>query len=525
MSVKPHLSTSLSQRLVLTPQMRQRIELLAMTKLELADMVQTELSANPVLDEVAPGEGVDDNSPLADELAAVDATTADITSPGETAAQQAAAPESGLTEFTAPGDAQTVTTATTTETSPVDGEAEPERERDPFDEVDFGSTFEEYLDPGYKTHEYEAKDEVSFENMLTRRDSLCEQLIWQLHLTECSEDVRTAGEAIIGNLDENTGFLDATIEEIAAMGPWTIETVQQAAAVVQRLDPVGCAARDVRESLLVQLDYYGFGDRLAVQMVRDHLESLQTHKLPELTKLLGVPLEQVLEEMEIIKKLDPKPGRKYSSEEAQPVVPEVTIEKVGDDYIIRFEDDGLPHLRINRTYRQMMESKDSSKETRDYIKERFRSAVDLLKNIEHRRQTIYRVCNSIVDRQREFLDHGIEHLRPMMLKDIAEDIGMHLSTVSRVVNRKYVNTPQGVYELRRFFTEGMRSDTGEDVSTRVLKLKIKKMIEAEDPHHPITDDEVAKRLARDGVKMSRRTVAKYRDQMRIPGSRERRAIV
>jgi RNA polymerase sigma-54 factor len=524
MSVKPHLSTSLSQRLVLTPQMRQRIELLAMTKLELADMVQTELSANPVLDEVAPGEGVDDNSPLADELAAVDATTADITSPGDAIAQQPSTPEAGLSDLPAPGEGQIVA-ATTTESTPVDGEAEPERERDPFEEVDFGSTFEEYLDPGYKTHEYEAKDEVSFENMLTRRDSLCEQLIWQLHLTECMDEVRAAGEAIIGNLDENTGFLDATIEEIAAMGPWQIETVQQAVAVVQRLDPVGCAARDVRESLLVQLDYYGFGDRLAVQMVRDHLESLQTHKLPELTKLLGVPLEQVLEEVEIIKKLDPKPGRKYSSDEAQPVVPEVTIEKVGDDYMIRFEDDGMPHLRINRTYRQMMESKDSSKETRDYIKERFRSAVDLLKNIEHRRQTIYRVCNSIVDRQREFLDHGIEHLRPMMLKDIAEDIGMHLSTVSRVVNRKYVNTPQGVYELRRFFTEGMRSDTGEDVSTRVLKLKIKKMIEAEDPHHPITDDEVAKRLARDGVKMSRRTVAKYRDQMRIPGSRERRAIV
>jgi RNA polymerase sigma-54 factor len=221
MSVKPHLSTSLSQRLVLTPQMRQRIELLAMTKLELADMVQTELSANPVLDEVAPGEGVDDNSPLADELAAVDATTADITSPGETAAPQQTIPEAGLSELSSPGETPSVTTSTT-ETGPVDGEAEPERERDPFEEVDFGSTFEEYLDPGYKTHEYEAKDEVSFENMLTRRDSLCEQLIWQLHLTECADEVRAAGEAIIGNLDENTGFLDATAEEIAAMvrGQW-----------------------------------------------------------------------------------------------------------------------------------------------------------------------------------------------------------------------------------------------------------------------------------------------------------------
>ena len=195
--------------------------------------------------------------------------------------------------------------------------------------------------------------------MLTRRQSLYDQLVWQLHLMEVPDDVRTAGEAIIGNLDENTGFLDATVEEIAAMGPWPIETVEQALCIVQRLDPVGVAARDVRQSLLIQLDYLGYGDRLATQMVRDHLESLQTHKLPELAKTLGVPLEQVIEEMEIIKKLDPKPGRKYSAEEAQPVVPEVTIEKMGDDYVIRFEDDGMPHLRINKTYRQMMESKES----------------------------------------------------------------------------------------------------------------------------------------------------------------------
>jgi RNA polymerase sigma-54 factor len=522
MSVKPHLSTSLSQRLVLTPQMRQRIELLAMTKLELSDMVMTELVANPVLEEAAPGEGAEEGSSLADDVAAVDATTADLTSPPDSPAAPGATIDAAAgMDGSAPSSAA--------EASPSEGsadaEVEPERERDSFQEIDFGSTFEEYLDPGYKTHEYEARDDVSFENMLTRRQSLYEQLSWQLHLTDAPEDVLAAGEAIIGNLDENTGFLDATVEEIAAMGPWPVEVVEQALIVVQRLDPVGVAARDVRESLLVQLDYYGFSDRLAARMVREHFESLQTHKLPELSKTLGVPLEQLLEEMEIIKKLDPKPGRKYSAEEAQPVVPEVTIEKVGEGYVIRFEDDGMPHLRINKTYSQMMQSKDASKETKDYIRERFRSAVDLLKNIEHRRQTIYRVCQSIVERQQDFLDHGVELLKPMMLKDVAEDIGMHLSTVSRVVNRKYVNTPQGVYELRRFFTEGMKSDTGEDVSTRVLKLKIKKMIEAEDPHHPITDDEIAKRLARDGVKMSRRTVAKYRDQMRIPGSRERRAIL
>jgi RNA polymerase sigma-54 factor len=517
MSVKPHLTTSLSQRLVLTPQMRQRIELLAMTKLELGEMITTELSANPVLDELAPGDVADGQPTATEDVANIDATTADYVAPDEA---PAASRLDGAVQPALDGAGPAAA-----ESAAPDGEAEPDRDRDSFEEIDFGPTFEEYLDPGYRTREYEAKDDVSFENMLTRSRSLYEELIWQLHLTDVPDDVRAAGEAVIGNLDENTGFLDATIEQIAAMGPWPIETVEAALHTVQRLDPVGVAAGDVRECLLIQLDFRGFGDSLATRMVRDHFESLHTHKLPELARTLGVPVEALLEEMEIIKKLDPKPGRKYSADEAQPIVPEVTIEKVGEDYIIRFEDDGMPQLRINRTYRQMMESKDSSKETRDYIRERFRSAVDLLKNIEHRRQTIYRVCQSIVERQREFLDHGIEQLRPMMLKDVAEDIGMHLSTVSRVVNRKYVNTPQGVYELRRFFTEGMKSDSGEDVSTRVLKLKIKKMIEAEDPHHPITDDEIAKRLARDGVKLSRRTVAKYREQMRIPGSRERRAIV
>ena len=246
MSVKPHLSTSLSQRLVLTPQMRQRIELLAMTKLELADMVQTELSANPVLDEVAPGEGVDDNSPLEDEIRAVDATTADQKPNGQATSEpttEAASPDGQFTEASVPGDLQP---ASTNSETPVDGEAEIDRERDSFQEVDFGSTFEEYLDPGYKTHEYEAKDDVSFENMLTRRESLYEHLLWQLHMTECSDEVRVVGEAIIGNLDENTGFLDATVEEIAAMGPWEVELVEQAVSVVQKLDPIGCAASDVR---------------------------------------------------------------------------------------------------------------------------------------------------------------------------------------------------------------------------------------------------------------------------------------
>jgi RNA polymerase sigma-54 factor len=234
----------------------------------------------------------------------------------------------------------------------------------------------------------------------------------------------------------------------------------------------------------------------------------------------------VAQELKLIRsQLEPHPGRKFAPREAQYIEPEVYIEKIDEEYVIRFNDDGLPQLRINRQYRQMMENKETSKETRDYIKDRFRSAVDLLKNIEHRKQTIYKVCERIVERQRDFLDKGVEYLKPMMLKDISEDIGMHLSTVSRVVNGKYAHTPQGVIELRRFFTEGMVNDEGEEVSTRIIKLRIKKMIEAEDARNPLTDDEIAKTLAKEGQKLSRRTVAKYRDQMKIPGSRERRQVV
>jgi len=216
-----------------------------------------------------------------------------------------------------------------------------------------------------------------------------------------------------------------------------------------------------------------------------------------------------------------------SSDEPILISPEIYIEKLeenDDEYVIYFADDGSPRLRVSAQYQQML-SQGVSNETKSFIREKMRSAVDLLRNIEHRRQTIYKVVESIVQRQKDFLDHGVQHIKPMMLKDIAEDIGMHLSTVSRVVNRKYAHTPQGVIELRRFFTEGMLNEDGEEISTRIIKLQIKKLIEEEDSHNPITDDQVVKILAKDGIKLSRRTVAKYRDQMQIPGSRERPAVV
>jgi len=335
-----------------------------------------------------------------------------------------------------------------------------------------------------------------------------------------------AAECVIGNLDEE-GRLKATNEEIAALGGWSEETVEQARAIVMKLEPVGCGARDARECLLAQLEARGETERLANQLIRDHFEALQQHKLPHLSKQIGVDIETLAAELQFIRTLDPFPGRRYSSEEPILISPEIYIEKLDEngEYIIYFADDGSPRLRISPSYQQMLAQASVTKETRNFIKEKMSSAVDLLRNIEHRRQTIYRVVESIVHRQKEFLDKGVEYIKPMMLKDIAEDIGMHLSTVSRVVNRKYAHTPQGVIELRRFFTEGMLNEEGEEVSTRIIKLKIKKLIEEEDSHNPITDDQVVRILVKDGIKLSRRTVAKYRDQMHIPGSRERRAIV
>jgi RNA polymerase sigma-54 factor len=343
-------------------------------------------------------------------------------------------------------------------------------------------------------------------------------------MLDLSDSEREAAVAVIGDLDED-GRLCVPLEDIATMAGCSIDVAEKARQAVMGLDPVGCGAMDVKECLLAQLNAEGMGESLAADLVRLHLEDLQPHRLQHLAKDTGRDIHELNDEIQKIRLLDPYPGRRYAAEEATYVAPEVYIEKLDDEYVVYFTDDGSPRLRISPTYHQLLDQSETSKEAKDFIKEKVRSAVDLLRNIEHRRQTIYRVVECIVNRQRAFLDHGVEHIKPMMLKDVAEDIGMHLSTISRVVNRKYAHTPQGVIELRRFFSEGMLNEEGEEVSTRILKLKIKKMIEDEDTKHPLTDDQIAKILSKEGVKLSRRTVAKYRDQMNIPGSRERKTVI
>ncbi len=512
--------------MVLTPQLRQRIEMLQMTSLELNELVEQEMVLNPILEEVQPGDEVQEiadnildqnsdghdaefengNDPTSDTMIEVGQSMA------EYEAFDAGAPSENGFDSTVAGDAET-------------GDEVHTESSDSFDEIDYGREFQDYLDPGYRTQEIEYKDDApSFEQFLTHSESLSEHLEWQLNLLSLESETEEAAIMVIGNLDED-GRLSAGIEEVAEMCSCSVETAERARQVVMKLEPVGCGAFSVNECLFAQLEAVGEGESLAADLVINHLEDLQPHRLQHLAKKTGVELQVLDDELEKVRQLDPFPGRRYSSEEAIFVSPEVYVEKLEDDYVIYFTDDGSPRLRISQTYNKLLDQPDSSKETKDFIKEKVRSAVDLLRNIEHRRQTIYRVVECIVSRQRDFLDKGVEHIKPMMLKDIAADIGMHLSTISRVVNRKYAHTPQGVIELRRFFSEGMLNEEGEEVSTRILKLRIKKMVEEEDTKKPFTDDQIVKILSSEGVKLSRRTIAKYRDQMNIPGSRERKTVI
>jgi RNA polymerase sigma-54 factor len=509
--------------MVLTPQLRQRIEMLQMTSMELNELIEQELVANPVLEEVQQGEEVQeisesilDQNTNGDEEpftnGAAEETNVVADNVGSLEEFFATAPSVNGSEENAGGEAE-------------GSEESHDDNRDSFEEIDYGREFQDYLDPGYRTQEIEYKDDApSFEQFLSHNESLSEHLEWQLNMLDISDKVHETAVAVIGNLDED-GRLTSTIGDIAAMCSCSEEQVEAARSAVMALEPVGCGALDVKECLLVQLEAAGEGDSLAAELVRNHLEDLQPHRLQHLSKDTGRDVHALDAEINKIRVLDPYPGRRYSSDEAIFVAPEVYIEKIEEEYVIYFTDDGSPRLRISPTYHHMLEKNDTSKEAKDFIKDKVRSAVDLLRNIEHRRQTIYRVVECIVDRQKDFLDKGVEYIKPMMLKDVAEDIGMHLSTISRVVNRKYAHTPQGVIELRRFFSEGMLNEEGEEVSTRILKLRIKKMVEEEDSKKPLTDEQIAKVLSKEGVKLSRRTVAKYRDQMNIPGSRERKTVI
>jgi len=598
------LSVKLSQRQILTPGLVQMVSVLALNKLELKDMINAEMVENPVLEEL------EDAVPLLDEVGKK-----------EEDRERAA--------------------AATNEENPITAV----EKKDPFEEIDFGSFFQDYLDPGYRTHsEMEEIERPSFENFLSKPTNLTDHLAWQLGALSLRREVREAAELIIGNLNED-GYLIASDDELMGVAPpappeadaataksivneaqalglaeiaadteveessgsggtadsidtdldaapsaelgysepsevpppaeqpreasfssragdgaaavapapepavqntvqtppayqprFTAADLQEALEVVRQLDPPGVGCRDLRECLLAQLRYHqaqlplhknGNGtDQIlqdAVAVVEQHLRGLQNKQYKEICKAIGRPMEAVQQALDYIRTLDPRPGLRYNKVQARLIEPDVAFVKHGDEWLVIMNDEDLPQLRLNPAYKKLVTRDGTNdKNTRDYVKERYKSAIQLIKNIEQRKQTITKVCYCIVARQQDFLERGIDQLKPMMIKEVAEEIGVHPSTVSRAVASKYAHTPQGVFELRYFFSESVQGPEGGGTSLLILKRRVKKLIEEEDPSRPLTDEQITRILQSQGIQVTRRTVAKYREDMRIPSTHQRR---
>jgi len=472
MAISQRLHTKLVQKLILTPSLQQAIKLLPMSTLELSELLNQEMVENPMLEET----------------------------PSEDLQQPEAAPEKP--------------------------EEKPAQEKgDTWDDQDYEYFFGDYLDDGYRPRTpTEVKELPPIENTLSTAASLSDHLLWQLSMQTNDPALRTIGEAIIGNLDDD-GYLVATVDELSSMGPWSTADVEQALKLVQSFDPIGVAARDLQESLLLQLRHLGLAGSPAERIVTEYMRLLQNHQIPELAKKLGTSIDELKQHIELIQHLDPKPGSRYNPSQSQYVIPDVYVVKVEEQYVAVLNEEGLPQLRISPVYRRLLDKgAENSDETRAYVKDKFRSALWLIKSVEQRQKTIHKVATSIINFQRDFLDHGIEYLRPLVLRDVANDIGMHESTVSRVVTNKYMHTPQGVFEMKYFFHSGISSSYGEAVSSVTIKQRIRKIIEQEDARKPLSDSKIVSMLQKEGLDLARRTIAKYREELKIPTSNQRKVL-
>ncbi len=526
MQQRINLNLRVAQKQVLTPGLVQMVSVLALNKLELRDMINTEMVENPVLEEVAEGEIETDAetlSTLEQQVAAegrvdqaADREIAEVHA--ETAAADAEFDGFDTSIPRAPE------SQGATESLDFVPEAPPVKEKDAFEEIDFGSFFDDYLDPGFKSPASEEYEKPSFENFLATPTNLTGHLMWQLSLSAASPAVGAAAEAIIGNLNDD-GYLLMTLEDLSESGNYKPADVEKALDLVHQFDPVGVGARDLRECLLIQLKTIGMEGSCAWQVVSDHLALVQSKQIKEIAKAVGRPLQVVEDAIEYVKRLDPRPGSRYNKTDPRLIEPDIFIVKNGDDYQIQMNEEDVPQLRLNLSYRRLLNRGESDKDARNYIKDRYSSAIQLIKNIEQRKHTILRVCQSVVARQKDFLAHGIDELKPMMIKEVAEEVGVHPSTVSRAVANKYAHTPQGVFELRYFFSEAVQGPSGGETSLLVLKRKVKKMIEEEDTAHPLTDDQITRMLQAQGIQVTRRTVAKYREDMRIPSTHQRRVKI
>ena len=526
--LSPRLQLKVAQKQILTPGLVQMVTVLQLNRLELKEMITQEIVKNPVLEESTeePGEEItaEELLPLLEPERVTDPADQQILEAsvqGESSPLDGSISESAINGSVFADAEETAAAVAVPETVSPDPVEAPTA-TDPFDEIDFGSFFDDYLDPGYKSPASESVEKPSFETFLSSPVTLADHLQSQLSVLVMSEAVRDAAISIIGNLDEY-GRLTASLEEMAQSDGRTLAEMEEALREVQSLDPAGIAARDLRECLLLQLESRNARGGVAWQIVDQHLKLLQSRQYRDLSRLLGRPPDHIQIAVNVIRRLDPWPGLRYSAPGARQIEPDVYISKDGDEYLIQLNEDDLPQLRLNAQYKRMLDrDQEPSKEVRNYVKERYASALQLMKNIEQRKHTILRVCQSIVRRQLEFLEHGIDCLKPMMIKEVAEEIGVHPSTVSRAVAGKYAHTPQGVFELRYFFSEAVQGAAGSGTPLLILKRRVKKMIEEEDHTRPLTDEQITARLRSEGIDVTRRTVAKYREDMRIPSTHQRR---
>jgi RNA polymerase sigma-54 factor len=485
MALEQKLSLKLAQKLVMTPSLQQAIKLLQMTRMELETLLTQELVENPVLEEPE----LSDDEPQQEEASL--------------------APE-----------------------PPPNGQDEVLNHTESMENIDLDAYFGDYWEGPGASSMMEEREEPPIENSLSREPDLYDHLLWQLHMAEVTPRMREICELIIGNLNPD-GFLVATPEEIRDMGEaeercYTMQEVEEALAIVRAFDPPGIAVNDLRESLLLQMDILEVSQEdLARRMVAEAWDLFLRRQFPAVAKKLGVELPELEEALELIRTLETHPGRRFSTDRPHYIEPDVFVRRVGDEYVIQLNDDGLPRLRVSRSYRRMlqtMRSEGRQTEAQQFIKDKIRSAVWLIKSLDQRQRTIYKVAASIVRQQRDFLDQGIEHLRPMVLRDVAEDIGMHESTVSRVVSNKYIHTQRGLFPMKFFFHSGIDREYGDNISSLTVKRKIEQLIQSEDPKRPLSDSELMRILNREGIQIARRTVAKYRDELSIPSSTDRKQI-
>ena len=521
--LSPRLQLRVAQKQILTPGLVQMVTVLQLNRLELREMIQQEIAANPVLEEQ-----LDDGEEMTpDELQTL-LESERVLNPSDEEVLAASTQVTEVDDYsfeTAVADEAIAVAEVSTPDGPaadVPGEELAQAANDPFEQIDFDDYFDRFLDPGHKSPAGETVEKPSFETFLSSPVTLSDHLRSQLSLVVLSAEVRDAADAIIGNLEDN-GYLMTPLEEIAVSEGFQMGDLREALAVVQALDPSGIGARDLKECLLLQLKARNAEGGVAWDMVTNHLKLLESRQYKEVARVMKRPLEHIQLSLAVLSRLDPAPGSRFLVSDNQKIEPDVYIVKDGEEYRIQLNDDELPNIRVNADYRRMLDrDTEPNKDVRNYVKDRYASALQLIKNIEQRKQTITKVCRSVIERQTEFLDQGIDYLKPMMIKDIAEEIGVHPSTVSRAVSGKYVHTPQGVFELRFFFSEATQGPTGAELPLLILKRKVKKMIEEEDTRNPLTDEQITARLNGDGIHVTRRTVAKYREDMRIPSTHQRR---